>query len=208
MKHIRLTFSAVAFAVLITFTGCQKDDVSPDMEEAELAIDEQSFQVTDVHALENPVVAEATEGAAFKAGTADTRPASHRLVYVLRRLDLNKKQRLAVRKFVEQHERCIAVHRINIQRFHEELVQQGNAVREEHINAFRAGEISKAELKQKLKVLHERLNEEIKNHQERQLHLRAMYRCRAELFSKIEAVLGPAQLEKWLQWKKAYILHP
>ncbi|WP_242917438.1 hypothetical protein [Pontibacter liquoris] len=198
---MKLTCSAVAFAALIAFSGCQKEDVNPEREEAVLAVDEQGGAITDVNGLENPIITGASESTAFGVNTTDTRPESYRLTYILKRLNLNEGQRTAVRRFVEAYEVCVAEHRSKVQQYHEELLKRANAIREEHISAYRAGAITKQELDQRLANLHKKLEEEIKKHPGRQMHVRIMHRCRMELFSKVESVLGPEQLKRWEQWK-------
>ena len=192
----------MACAALITLSGCQKDEVGPEMEEAVLAFDDQKFQITDVNEMENPVITDASESTAFSATHTDTRPETHKLTYILKRLNLNERQKAAVQKFVAQHEECVAEHRSRVQQYHEELLKKANAIREEHISAYKAGSISKQELERRLSVLRERLKEEIKKHHDRQVHLQNMRRCRANLFAKIESILGPEQLAKWTHWKK------
>ena len=203
MKNFKLSCSAVALAVLITFTGCQKEDVDPDLKEAVVGTDGQELQITEVQGLGNPVITEATESTVFGVAT-DTRLPSERLIYILKRLNLDERQRTAVKTFVEEHEACVAEHHSKVQQIHEEVLQKANAIRKERISTYRAGKITKQELDQRLHTLHERLKEEIQKHQDRQIPLQIMHTCRAELFSKIESVLGTEQLAKWMQWKRLH----
>lgn len=202
MRNLRLSVTAVVCAALVMLTGCQDENVNPDLDEAVISIDEGKFQITDLNGLENPTITGATEIVAFSTGSTGSQRESHKLAYILRKLNLNERQRKAVRKYVEEHEACVAEHHRSIRQLHEELLKRANAAREDYIKAYRAGKISKQDLDLKLKELHEKLKQEIKEHKQRQLHLQVMRRCRAELFAKIESVLNREQLAKWTEWKR------
>ena len=201
MRNLKLTFAALACAAFITLTGCQKDEVDP-MAEESIQLNEADFQITNVDGYENPTITGASENTAFDAQCHDKKDETKTLIYILRRLNLNERQQHAIKNFVAQHEACVKHHRSKIQQHHEEMLKRANAVREELVAAYKAGKISKPELEAKLKALHENLRAEMQKHHEKQLHIRIMHHCRAELFAKIESVLRPEQLAKWMHWKK------
>jgi uncharacterized lipoprotein YehR (DUF1307 family) len=200
MKNFRLTFAALACAAFITLTGCQKDDVTP-TEEMTLSEADKSLQITEVEDMTNPQITTATETIAFSTSSTETRQNSSRLLYILRQLNLSNRQVAAVKGFIVQHEECVLQHRLKIQQYHEELLKRANAIREEYIQEYKAGTITKQELEARLLTLRTRLREEIQKHQDKQVQLEMMRRCRAALFTKIESILGAEQLAKWTQWK-------
>ena len=187
-------------AALLTLTACQKEETIDPTQEVEFA--DAEFQLEDLDALENATVTHGSETAAFGMSHTDAAHNDrHSLSFILPKLNLNDRQKMAIRGFVKEHSSCMAVHHSRIQALHQELLKRANAIREEYVKAYKAGKISQRELEQKLAALREKVREEISKHEQRQLHLRALRKCRMELMTKIESVLDREQRQLWNRWK-------
>lgn len=200
MKKLRLNWGLFAFAALLTLASCQKEETIDPALDAEFT--DAELQLEDLDALENTDVTHGSETAAFgMSHTAAAHDERHSLSFILPKLNLSERQKLAIRGFLKNHEACIAEHHGKIQQLHQELLKRANAIREDYIKAYRAGKISQRELEQKLAALREKVREEISKHEQRQLHLRVLRKCRMELITKIESVLDREQRQLWNRWK-------
>ncbi len=204
MKSFKLTWGALAISACLIFSGCQKDDaVTPDTDVLDAAFSSADFQLEDLNALEKVSITGATETTAFGMGHTDASTETrHPLAHILERMNLDERQKLAVRGFVQEHNSCIKEHHAKIQELHKQLLSKANAIREEYIRAYNAGRISKAELEQKLHTLRERMQEELNKDEVKQMHMRILRKCRQDLFSKIASVLNSEQLRMWNHWKE------
>ncbi|WP_125185370.1 hypothetical protein [Botryobacter ruber] len=203
MKHIKLSFGMLAVSALLTFSACQKEDaVMPDTATMELAASE--FQLEDLESLENPVITAATETQDFRIRETDRKTdAAHSLGSILKHLNLDEAQRTAIKGFMEQQTACVAEHKAKIQERHRELMQRANATREELVKAYKAGRITKAELEERLASLHERLKTQLHSDEAKQVRVRMLHKCRAELLANIRSVLTREQLQKWHRWAES-----
>jgi uncharacterized lipoprotein YajG len=209
MKNRILTRAAMVFAASFFFFSCQKEDLSlSDRPSGDNRIGAE-FHIVDLEDLENPNITEASETKEFKIHHADQEVADHQkpahrsLVFILRQLDLNERQKQAIRGFVSQNQACVAEHRQKVREVHQELMEKANGKRAEYMQAYQSGRISRADLAHKLQSLNARIKEELKNQESKERLIRIMHRCRAELFSNIESVLNREQLQKWNRWKNS-----
>lgn len=189
----------MALAALLLFTACQKEEMQAP-EETQFAAAE--FELPDLSDLESP---EVTMGADNGALTCTPRETSREKMELLRKalknLNLDENQRNAVKRFAQQHHTCMAEHLSQIQHLHQEMLRRANTARENHLAAYRAGQITKAQLEEKLTALRAAVKEELAKHEAKQMHLRILRRCRLELLQNIESILHPAQRQKWNTWK-------
>jgi hemoglobin-like flavoprotein len=199
MKNLRLTWGMLAFSVFLTFTACQKEDLEPTTE-----LTGTEFQLADLPDLEAPSVTGQTETDEFRCKPGDSTRV-HALVTILKQLNLDENQRKAIKGFARQHQQCVAEHLIRINLLHKELLQKANQAREEQLKAFKEGKITRAQLEERLTAIRTAVQEELAKHEVKQLHMRAVRKCRLELVSKIESVLNQQQLQKWNTWKASLI---
>jgi hypothetical protein len=203
MKNLKLTCGSLAFAVLLTFTSCQQEDAVPTMEAETIEYTAAEYQLSDLGELENPEVTKATEISEFRIqSTENSTSSTPSLPFILKKLDLDENQRKAIREFAEQQAACVSEHREKVRELHQDLLKKANAIREDHVRAYRAGRISKEELDKRLGTLRERLQEQLNKYEPKQMHMRIMYKCRSELMKNIESVLNRDQLYKWNRWKQ------
>lgn len=126
------------------------------------------------------------------------------LPFILKQLNLNERQKTAIKGFVAQHCDCVSEHHQKVHAIHHEMVKKANARRNELMAAYKAGRISKTDLHQKLEELRGRVKAEMQNHADKHKQMRIMRGCREELNSRIESVLNAEQLQKWNRWKASH----
>jgi hypothetical protein len=201
MKKLRLSWGLFALSAILTFTSCQKEDaVDPTLD----SFAAEEFQLEDLSALESTEVTRGSESAAFGISNTEAMHSErHSLSNILPKLDLNQRQRAAISGFAKDHAACVAEHRQRIHELHRNLLAKANAVREDYIAAYHAGRISREELEQRLTSLRERVRNEINNHDRKQMHMRALRKCRLDLMTNIESVLNREQRQLWDRWKQS-----
>lgn len=200
MKKLQFSWGLLSIALFLAFSACQESEsVDPALTDNFTASE---FQLEDIDALENVEVTPATESAGFGIdNAAAARSHRHSLAFILPKLQLNERQRVAISGFAKEHEACIAEHRNKIQELHQHLLDKANVARQEYIKAYRAGRISKAVLDRSLAALRDRVKEEMARHDQKQMHLRVLRKCRADLMRQIESVLDREQRQLWNRWK-------
>ncbi|GAA4300790.1 hypothetical protein [Nibribacter koreensis] len=199
MMKMRRTWGMLLMAASLLFTACQQDEVQAP-EDTQFAAAE--FELPDLSDLETPEVTMGTDNGVLTCTPRETsREKMELLRRALKNLNLNENQLIAVKRFAQQHHACVAEHLTQIQNLHQELLRRANATRENHLAAYRAGQITKAQLEEKLAALRAAVKEEMAKHETKQIHMRMLRRCRLELLQKIESILNPAQLQKWNTWK-------
>ncbi|QHL86815.1 hypothetical protein GU926_04925 [Nibribacter ruber] len=199
MKKMRHTWSLLAMSLALVFTACQKEE-APAPDSIEFASAE--YQLPDLQDLETPEISIGSETAPFTCTPLENqREKLEALKKALQSLHLDQNQRTAIKGFVQQHHACIAQHLAALQNLHQNLLQRANAQREAYVKAYKAGEITKAQLEEKLTTLRATLKEQMAKHEVKERQMRLLRKCRQELLQKIESVLSQEQLQKWNTWK-------
>lgn len=190
-------------SAILTFTSCQKDDtIDPALD----SFASEEFQLEDLDALENTDVTSGSESSVFGTSSTEAMHSErHSLSFILPKLNLNQRQRAAIRGFAKDHASCVAEHRHRIHELHRKLLAKANAVREKYITDYRAGNISREELEKRLTSLRERLRNEINKDDRKLRHMRAMRKCRLDLMKNIESVLNREQRQLWDRWKQSLL---
>jgi hypothetical protein len=203
MKNLRLSWGALALSACVLLFGCQKDDaITPETQTLDTAFSSSDFKLDDLNALDKVNITKASETVVFGMTNTDAHTdAKHPLAEVLKKLQLNEKQMVAIKGFMHNHDVCVREHRAKIHEFHKQILAKANAAREEYVRAYKAGKISKAELEHRLNALRLKVQETLNSDEMKQMHMRIMRKCRYELFTNIESVLNSQQLRMWNHWK-------
>lgn len=190
-------------SAILAFTSCHKDDtIDPSLDH----FTAEEFQLEDLDALETTDVTTGSETSAFGISNEEAvHSKRHSLSSILPKLNLDQRQRAAIRGFAKGHAACVEEHRGKVKELHQNLLLKANAVREEYVAAYRAGRISREELEQRIGRLRERVKNEINNHDSKRTHMRALRKCRYDLMTNIESVLNPEQRQLWNRWKQSLL---
>lgn len=199
MKHVYALF---AFALLLILTSCQGEEgVEPGIEASEFTA--AVYQLDDLNGMANPEITEASEIQVFDVKENTTEQETQTLRFILKQLNLDVAQRTAIRGFAEEHATCIADHRARLKERHEDLMKRANAIREEHVKAYRAGNITKAQLEERLTALRTRLQEHLQSDEQKLMRMRMMMQCRVRLFTNIASVLTKEQRHTFNRWRES-----
>lgn len=199
MRHL---YGIFAFAAMFALTSCHCDElIEPNIQVTEF--DTAVYKLDDLSGLANPELNEASETQAFAMREHTAEQETQTLRYILKQLNLDAAQRTAIRGFAEEQATCIADHRARLKERHEDLLKRANAVREEHIKDYRAGNITKAQLDERLTALRTRLQEHLQSDEQKMMRLRMMMQCRVRLFTNIASVLTQEQRYKFNRWHES-----
>jgi hypothetical protein len=202
MKNMRHLYGIFAFAAMLALTSCHCDElIEPNMKVTEF--DTVVYELDDLNRLANPELSEASETQVFAVKEHTAEQETQTLRYILKQLNLDATQRTAIRGFAEEQATCLTDHRARIKERHDDLIKRANAVREEHIKEYRAGNITKAQLEERLTALRTRLQEHLQSDEQKLMRLRMMTQCRVQLFKNIASVLTQEQRYKFNRWRES-----
>lgn len=190
----------LAFASLWSFTACQdKDSVYPAVD---LSFTSAEFLLEDLEALAKPYLRDGCDEKAFSIHTVATAKTERQtLTYILPKLNLQANQAASIRDHAQSHQQATSTHRGSISILHQEILMRANAERDTYVKAYNESRISQEQLDAKLLVLRDRVMTELRDHEQKQEHMRVLRNQRSDLMQNIEKVLDRGQLQQWNSWK-------
>ncbi|MBF8965059.1 hypothetical protein I0P70_17560 [Pontibacter sp. FD36] len=202
MKKMLRTWGLLAFVCLWSLTACE-EKVSADPA-VDLSFTSAEFLLDDLDALSKPHLRDGCDKKQFNIhSVATAQTERHTLAYILPMLHLQANQAGSIRDYAQEHQRTTASPRGSISIIHQEILMKANAERDILLKAYNDNRISFAQLEERLQVLHERVEAELRNHERKQEHMQVLRSQRSALFQNIEAVLDREQLHQWTSWRRS-----
>jgi hypothetical protein len=224
MKTLKLLSAIGLLSFSLVFTSCNKnckEDISSKSTENQFA--EPLFQINDLNEIDNPDVMEADEINEFKLRDAsnedELRPCEKSLekyrkeikernpdadpkslIFALKQLDLDSAQKHSIRGLLKDYCECLGDHHRKAIEINKEAIKKANETRKEWVAAYKNGRITKAELLDKLKGLHQRIKEDLGKDTNKRTHIELMRKCQDNLFRSISLVLDATQKDKFHRW--------
>ncbi|MGZ5244829.1 MAG: hypothetical protein ACXWW0_12945 [Bacteroidia bacterium] len=224
MKTLKITLIAL-FAGSLAFTACQKNQESNKgcFSGGNEEYAEPTYQISDLKEIEEPDITQADEKNEFKLrdekrhnalrpceitqvkkrkGDEKERPEikPKDLPFILKQLELDSTQKHAVRGFLKDYCDCLGENHRKTHSINKEHLRKANQHRQELIEAYKNGRITKAELDEKLRTLRSRIKENMRKDHDKRAHMEMMKKCENGLFRSISTVLDRSQASKFNRW--------
>lgn len=199
------------FPLILAFGACDSEDPTrpapPEtaslMTDAYAVVDEEdAFANIQDATLDEPMAMEAVyaDPAQFRRHPNHPgHPGSH-LGPILARLGLDEAQKAAIREAILDHRRRIRPVLEDLRDANAELLAAANAERQEIVEAYWAGEISREEAVRRLVELAIRTRQAIRENPENVPYLRMLCESKRALFAEIRSILNEEQRAIWDRW--------
>jgi len=206
----------VAFAAIaaVAIAGCQRENLIPGQNnnvEFLTAPTPEAHAADMASALLNPAAADATETVSFNMNNDgiptdlgedafDQRTAGRRVPC---RVDsISERQAAALRKAKADELNCLRDAEAKLRQLNREYVMRAEKQRQELMEAFRNGRITREELHRRLESLNASIRENMAKDPARQRLVAQIQLCHENYLKAVKAILTPRQWEQWSRCNK------
>lgn len=133
------------------------------------------------------------------------KPLPHPFARLIKALNLTEEQQAQVRQFLAEHDTCVK----NALAMHHEqmraIIARAKAAREEVIAAYKAGEITREEAKEKINAINQAAREALKNSTDREQIKEILKGCDDKFLRQLASILTDEQmaiLKRWMEGHK------
>lgn len=206
-----LAFAAIA---AVAIAGCQREKIIPGQNnnvEFLTAPTPEAHAADMASALLNPAAADATETVSFNMNNDgiptdlgedafDQRTAGRRVPC---RVDsISERQAAALRKAKADELNCLRDAEAKLRQLNREYVMRAEKQRQELMEAFRNGRITREELHRRLESLNASIRENMAKDPARQRLVAQIQLCHENYLKAVKAILTPRQWEQWSRCNK------
>jgi hypothetical protein len=206
-----LAFAAIA---AVAIAGCQRENIIPGQNnnvEFLTAPTPEAHAADMASALLNPAAADATETVSFNMNNDgiptdlgedafDQRTAGRRVPC---RVDsISERQAAALRKAKADELNCLRDAEAKLRQLNREYVMRAEKQRQELMEAFRNGRITREELHRRLESLNASIRENMAKDPARQRLVAQIQLCHENYLKAVKAILTPRQWEQWSRCNK------
>jgi Spy/CpxP family protein refolding chaperone len=202
------------FPLILAFGACDSDDPTRPVQPETASLVTDAYAVVDEEdAFANIQDATLDEPMAMNAVYADPaqfrrhpkhpgHPGSH-LGPILVQLGLDDAQKAAIKEAILDHRRRIRPVLEDLREANAELLAAANAERQEIVESYRAGEITREEAVRRLVELAIRTRQAIRENPANAPYLRMLCDSKRALFQEVRSILNEEQREIWDRWVEA-----